>query len=181
MAKKDFFIPQVEDDEQEKKTKEVEPKVETSKVEKSKQEDTYESEGFISTIYGRNVKNAGYYPGVEPNSNRTRRYETLKENRKDYAEFEQYIINKKPNVPNQNNNNNVNNSNNQETYQEVIVNQHVEEVDPYANEPVVQDEFVSVKQPINTNTYNNSNNYNKYLFTSKYFHVSPQKLNSSTY
>ncbi len=160
MAKKDFFIPQVEDDEQEKKTKEVEPKVETSKVETSKQENTYESEGFISTIYGRNVKNTGYYPGVEPSSNRTRRYETLKENRKDYAEFEQYIINKKPNVPNQNNNNNVNNSNNQETYQEVIVNQHVEEVDPYANEPVVQDEFVSVKQPINTNTYNNSNNYN---------------------
>jgi len=156
MANKDFFIPQVEDDEIEEKKQTVEQEVVSPKKEK-----TYESEGFISSLYGRNVKNDGYYPDMASGTTKSRRYETLKDNRTDYSEFDQYIINKQPSQTK-------NTSNQNETkIQEVIVNNNIDEVDPYnySNEPVKQDEFVSVKQPQNNNSNNNYNNSNQYFNT----------------
>ena len=156
MANKDFFIPQVEDDEIEEKKQTAEQEVVFPKKEK-----TYESEGFISSLYGRNVKNDGYYPDMASGNTKSRRYETLKDNRTDYSEFDQYIINKQPSQTKNTNNQN------ETMIQEVIVNNNIDEFDPYnySNEPVKQDEFVSVKQPQNSNINNNYNNSNQYLNT----------------
>ena len=84
MAKKQFFIPQVEEEPKKSGLDGV--------VIPPRKEEKYESEGFISSLYGRNVKNTDYYPGVGKEKSDTRRYETLKENRKDYAEFDQFIF-----------------------------------------------------------------------------------------
>ena len=90
MSKKQFFIPQIEEE-----TKKDDL---SQNIIPPRKEEKYESEGFISSLYGRNVKNTDYYPGVEQGTGNTRRYETLKENRTDYAEFDQYIFNKKSNI-----------------------------------------------------------------------------------
>ena len=53
MAKKQFFIPQIEEE-----TKKDDL---SQNIIPPRKEEKYESEGFISSLYGRNVKNADYY------------------------------------------------------------------------------------------------------------------------
>ena len=78
MAKKDFFIPQIEEENVDKKQ------------EKQKK---YQPEGFVSSIYGKNVVDNTYYQGIKYD-NKGRQYDTFreKENRVDVDDFKDYII-----------------------------------------------------------------------------------------
>ena len=169
MSKKDFFIPQVDDEPN--KTG-----IDSVTIPPRKQQ-KYESEGFISSLYGRNVKDDDYVPNSEKEKGDTRRYETLKSDRKDYNEFNQYIFNKNPYFnANQNkkeenvseviaetkeevvNEVNYYERNNDIIYQETVITEEEVEEDLYYNETVEKDEYVSVKQNINNYTIPESKN-----------------------
>ena len=177
MSKKDFFIPQVDDEPN--KTG-----IDSVTIPPRKQQ-KYESEGFISSLYGRNVKDDDYVPNSEKEKRDTRRYETLKSDRKDYNEFNQYIFNKNPYFnANQNkkeenvsevieetkeevikvtkeevvNEVNYYEKNNDIIYQETVITEEEVEEDSYYNETVEKDEYVSVKQNINNYTIPESKN-----------------------
>ena len=183
MSKKQFFIPQIEE--------------ETNKDDLSqniippRKEEKYESEGFISSLYGRNVKNTDYYPGVEQGTGNTRRYETLKENRTDYAEFDQYIFNKNPMFNNNNSNNNNNQTNipqveeyyeEEQVYQETIVNEVEVEENVYDEEVIEQEQFVNVRNQYennynNNNYFNNDDNYQTPQYESERIEIVEEKPN----
>lgn len=148
MAKKDFFIPQIEEEVVEKKQ------------EKQKK---YQPEGFVSSIYGKNVVDNTYYQGVKYD-NKGRQYDTFreKENRVDADDFKDYIIprdifskDKKPKeakeekvVPSQ------------PVYQEAFTSLDEVEEPVYSEQALEKEEFVSVKEKEikNQNDYFNINN-----------------------
>lgn len=148
MAKKDFFIPQIEEEVVEKKQ------------EKQKK---YQPEGFVSSIYGKNVVDNTYYQGVKYD-NKGRQYDTFreKENRVDVDDFKDYIIprdifskDKKPKeakeekvVPSQ------------PVYQEAFTSLDEVEEPVYSEQALEKEEFVSVKEKEikNQNDYFNINN-----------------------
>lgn len=141
MQRKGFFIPQVPVEE------EVEKVVQTEET-PTRQPKKHEGSTFISSIYGRDVEDNDYYPGInEPSNTGTRRYETLKENRTDYAEFEQYIINLHPDFKRKPKPQPQVTPVVEEVYQETIVGEEeiIEEV--YDDEPMETTEYVSVKKP----------------------------------
>ncbi len=165
MEKKGFFIPQVPVEEEQ-----VEKVVKTEET-PTRQTKKREPNTFISSIYGREVEDNDYYPGIDESATGTRRYETLKENRTDYAEFEQYFINlhpdfkrkprPKPQVEEV-----------ESTYQETIIGQEevVEEI--YDDEIMETTEYVSVKKtqieeveipkPVETEVYEEEQQEQKY-------------------
>jgi hypothetical protein len=100
MAKKDFFIPQVEEDVT------VEVKEQPQETKKK-----YQPEGFVSSIYGKNVVDNTYYQGVKY-ENRGRQYDTFRERDKrvDVDDFKDYII-PRDIFSNNNNSNSTRNSN----------------------------------------------------------------------
>ena len=148
MAKKDFFIPQIEEE------------VVENKQEKQKK---YQPEGFVSSIYGKNVVDNTYYQGVKYD-NKGRQYDTFreKENRVDVDDFKDYIIprdifskDKKPKeakeekvVPSQ------------PVYQEAFTSLDEVEEPVYSEQALEKEEFVSVKEKEikNQNDYFNINN-----------------------
>lgn len=148
MAKKDFFIPQIEEE------------VVDKKQEKQKK---YQPEGFVSSIYGKNVVDNTYYQGIKYD-NKGRQYDTFreKENRVDVDDFKDYIIprdifskDKKPKeakeekvVPSQ------------PVYQEAFTSLDEVEEPVYSEQPLEKEEFVSVKEKEikNQNDYFNINN-----------------------
>ncbi len=83
MAKKDFYIPQIEGEE--------------IKLEKNDNENEtnkkYQSEGFISSIYGKNTKDNSYYHGVQYGNN-GRQYDSFREKtqRSTPDDFKDYLI-----------------------------------------------------------------------------------------
>ena len=154
MPKKDFFIPQIEEE-----------VVETKQEPKKK----YQPEGFVSSIYGKNVVDNTYYQGVKY-ENKGRQYDTFREKDKrvDVDDFKDYII---PRDIFSSNKNAPSNGapvsaptpapvKEEPVYQETFVG--VEEVDEevYNEQPVKKEEFVNVKN--NSNDYFNvNNNYSK--------------------
>lgn len=164
MSKKDFFIPQITDDNE----------IENQKDDSSKKK--YQPEGFVSSIYGKNVVDNNYFPGIKYD-NGARQYDSFRDKDKRVVEedFREYIIpkdlfgDKKTNNPNSNNtiNNNNNNYNNnysysnapiyQDNYDDIIED---EEDDAYNNIYDKKEEYVNVRENNNYNNYNN--NYNGY-------------------
>ncbi len=155
MAKKDFFIPQIEEDQIEEQKQQEE------------QKKKYQPEGFVSSVYGKNVVDNTYYPGIKY-SNGGRQYDSFRDKDKRVAPFDysDYIIpkdlfgNRKPNnqqqqEPDQPVEQIVETPVYQEQVQGVV--EYEEEV--YIDEEYEQEEYVSVKQtPVNnqySNQYNN--------------------------
>ena len=58
MSRKDFFVPQVEEDT-------VVQKPTNNEVNNQPKEKKYQPEGFVSSIYGKNVIDNAYYQGVK--------------------------------------------------------------------------------------------------------------------
>lgn len=162
MAKKDFFIPQVEEDVT------VEVKEQPQETKKK-----YHPEGFVSSIYGKNVVDNTYYQGVKY-ENRGRQYDTFRERDKrvDVDDFKDYIIPRDIFSNNNNNNNNNQNApvNKQDTivsskieepiYQETFMGAEEVEEEVYDEQPLQKEEFVSVNN--NVNNYFNGNNNSYY-------------------
>lgn len=134
MAKKQFYIPQVEDNEQEQE------QVFSSDGSKTK----YESEGFVSSLYGKNVKDNAYFHGVKYD-NGGKQYNSFREKdkRTDVDDFKDYIINYDPNHTNLSNKqqNNIN-----EEYTESIYLEDEYEDDIYEQEQYETEEYYNVKE-----------------------------------
>ena len=105
--KKNFFIPQIEEDQNEVK-QENNNNVNTPKKE------NYKTEKFVSPIFGTRVKDDDYYPSFSY-QNGGRQYDSFRDEDKRVRQddYKDYIIN--PNTIYQGNNNNNNNQNHQET------------------------------------------------------------------
>jgi len=80
MSRKNFVIPQVEDEVIEQK-------------QEQQQKKKYQPEGFVSSIYGKNVVDNTYYQGVKY-ENKGRQYDSFrdKEDRVEMDDFKDYII-----------------------------------------------------------------------------------------
>ena len=104
--KKNFFIPQIEEDQNEVKQ-------ENNNANAQKKEN-YKTEKFVSPIFGTRVKDDDYYPSFSY-QNGGRQYDSFRDEDKRVRQddYKDYIIN--PNTIYQGNNNNNNNQNYQET------------------------------------------------------------------
>lgn len=131
MSRKNFFIPQVEED----------TIVETEKKQEPKKK--YQPEGFVSSIYGKNVVDNTYYQGVKY-ENKGRQYDTFreKENRVDVDDFKDYIIPR--DIFNPNASNTETKKEKKVIHQEVYTSADKVEEKIYEDTPLVKEEFVSV-------------------------------------
>ena len=151
MPKKDFFIPQVEEE-----------VVSQTKEQVQEPKKKYQPEGFVSSIYGKNVVDNTYYQGVKY-ENKGRQYDTFREKDKrvDVDDFKDYIIPR--DIFSNNKNTPLNNESpitpeikEEPVYQETFI-EEKEEVEVLYNEPPLKrDEFVNVKKE--SNNYFNVNN-----------------------
>ncbi len=105
--KKNFFIPQIEEDQNEVKQ-------ENNNNENVQKKENYKTEKFVSPIFGTRVKDDDYYPSFSY-QNGGRQYDSFRDEDKRVRQddYKDYIIN--PNTIYQGNNNNNNNQNYQET------------------------------------------------------------------
>lgn len=149
MGKKDFFIPQIPDD---------------SVEEEREKEKKYKPEGFVSSIYGKNVVGNSYYPGVKY-SNGGRQYDSfrdkdkriVKDDYKDYLIPKNIFGNKKSPINNEQTVQEVNPNTqdpNQYTLHQEFTGYSDEEDNVYDDETYVKEEYVNVR---NSNNSNNSN------------------------
>ena len=106
--KKNFFIPQIEEDQNEVKQENNSNNTNVQKKE------NYKTEKFVSPIFGTRVKDDDYYPSFSY-QNGGRQYDSFRDEDKRVRQddYKDYIIN--PNTIYQGNNNNNNNQNYQET------------------------------------------------------------------
>ena len=145
--KKNFFIPQIEEEVKEENTKE------------EKKSEQYKSEKFVSPIFGTKVKDKDYYPSFSY-QNGGRQYDSFREEDKRVRQddYRDYIID--PNTIYQGNNNNNNNNNtNSSSYANSMRNSASNEsYTMNVKNPYLEDE----KDNSNSNVYNipNTNNYN---------------------
>ena len=165
MPRKNFYIPQIDEDEE----------LEESSLENTEEKQPkkkYVSDGFVSSIYGKNVKDDSYYPGVKY-GNGGRQYDSFrdKDKRVNMDDFKDYIIQTDPNQIYNKNNNQNNNEFYQspkkevknEFYREEVPSFEEEEVsvnDIYYNEPVKKEEYVNVRE---NDYFNNQNDYNNQM------------------
>lgn len=152
MVKKDFYIPQIEEDDKYEVNSNFEEETEKQK---------YQPEGFVSSLYGKNVKDNAYFHGVKYD-NGGRQYDSFRdrEKRVDIDDFKDYIIPKNVLQKDNSNQGNIQRNNiyknNEPVYQEHIQMNNQYEEDPYYDEPVQKDEYVNVNNSSNYG-YNNSN------------------------
>lgn len=155
MGKKDFFIPQIPDD---------------SVEEEREKEKKYKPEGFVSSIYGKNVVGNSYYPGVKY-SNGGRQYDSfrdkdkriVKDDYKDYLIPKNIFGDKKSPINNEQTVQEVNPNTqnpNQYTLHQEFTGYSDEEDNVYDDETYVKEEYVNVRNSNNSNNSDNSNNSN---------------------
>lgn len=143
MANKNFFIPQVVDEmvNDEGHNDNVAPE--------SKKK--YEFEGFVSSIYGKNVKNNTYFHGVKY-GNEGRQYDSFrdKEQRKNIDDFKDYIIPKAE----------LENENNEKKYQEEFIETiESKDVDTDDFKTVYPEEVIKKEEFVNVNDRKYQDNY----------------------
>lgn len=131
MAKKDFFIPQIQDDKVEEEVV----------VEQPVQKPKYQSDGFISSIYGKNVKNVDYIPSTDYGNN-AKQYDSFrdKDRRNVLNDFDDYIYsNRSRQQPKENV---------QEVNMQIpsVEEKEITYDDIYRREQLQREEFVNVKQ-----------------------------------
>ena len=147
MSRKDFFVPQVEDDT-------VVQKPTNNEVNNQPKEKKYQPEGFVSSIYGKNVIDNAYYQGVKY-ENKGRQYDSFRDKEKRVVEddFKDYII---PRDIFAKDNKKKKEEKEEFSYQEQFVaTEQEDEVNVYEEQIVQKDEFVNVKE----NEYKDPNDY----------------------
>lgn len=163
MGKKDFYIPQIPDEN-------------SDELRGKEQEKKVKPEGFVSSIYGKNVVGNTYYPGVKY-SNQGRQYDSfrekdkrvVKDNYKDYLIPKDIFANKKS--PLQQNNTQESNINEQDPSQYSIHQEFTGYEDDsyeYYDENIKKEEYVNVKNNSNSNDSVYGNNNNDYRGNSNY-------------
>lgn len=131
MARKNFFIPQITEEE----------KDEIITEEQVEKKPKYQSDGFVSSLYGKNVKDTDYIPGVAYGNN-AKQYDSFRSNdrRNTMNDFEDYIYSNRKGTS--------------KPKEEVKIDipsveeQEVTYEDIYQKQPMVQDEFVNVKETV---------------------------------
>lgn len=155
MGRKDFYIPQIPDEN-------------SDELRGKEQEKKVKPEGFVSSIYGKNVVGNTYYPGVKY-SNQGRQYDSfrekdkrvVKDNYKDYLIPKDIFANKKS--PLQQNNIQESNVNEPDPSQYSIHQEftgYEEEDNEYYEENIEKEEYVNVKNNNNSDYNNNIRDYN---------------------
>lgn len=150
MSKKDFFIPQITDE------NDINEQQEDSSKKK------YQPEGFVSSIYGKNVVDNNYFPGIKYD-NGARQYDSFRDKDKRVVQddFKDYLIPKDifgDKKPSNNPNNNIINDVNKPVYQDNYQAIEEDDNDDYVDNYEELEEFVNVRG----NNYNTSNNYSSY-------------------
>ena len=168
MAKKEFFIPQIQDEKEEDVIEE-----ESLKTQKPK----YQSDGFVSSLYGKNVKDTDYIPGVAYGNN-AKQYDSFRgsDKRNVLNDFEDYIYSNRRNEQRQTEAVNIKIPSVEEkeiTYDDI-----------YKREQLKKEEFVNVKETPyiapesnvsyeqrNNSSYSDNSNYGN----NSYYNEEPQK------
>lgn len=132
MAKKEFFIPQIQDNKVEEEV--VEEKQQVS------QKPRYQLDGFVSSLYGKNVKDTDYIPSADYGNN-AKQYDSFrdKDRRNILNDFDDYIYSNNRQRPQQP----------REEVQVQIPSVEEKEItydDIYRREQMQRDEFVNVKE-----------------------------------
>ena len=131
MARNNFVIHQIEEETIEQQKEQTQKK-------------KYQPEGFVSSIYGKNVVDNTYYQGVKY-ENKGRQYDSFreKENRVDVDDFKDYIISK--DIFSKDNKKIAQIEEEQPIYQGNYSIQDEVEEEVYSQEEIEKEEYVSVK------------------------------------
>lgn len=171
--RENFFIPQITDDE-------VEVKEETV-VQKAPSKPSYKPEGFVSSLYGKNVKDNSYYHGVEY-GNGGRQYDAFRDKDKKINpdDYKDYIIQKDPNLIYQSAPTQQQSPQNiyqgAPIYEESFDIEDEEEDDIYYKNPA-EEEFVNVNN--NNNNFYNNNSYGNYNSRDDIYYNQPNNSNNN--
>ncbi len=162
MVKEEFFIPQLRDENEELKKQQEEKKKK------------FQPEGYVSSIYGKNIKDNNYYPGIKYD-NGGRQYDSFrdKDKRVIQQDFKEYLIPKSDELyGNRRTTPNLSNIEGPKEieYQENITSVPEQEQQVYDYSQPKQEEYVSYQDPRNnysTPQYNNQprNDYNTPQYT----------------
>lgn len=131
MSRKNFFIPQIKEEEKE-------DIIEEETIERKTK---YQSDGFVSSLYGKNVKDADYVPGVAYGNN-AKQYDSFRSNdrRNTMNDFEDYIYSnrKESSTPKEEVQINIPSVEEKEvTYEDI-----------YQKQTMVKDEFVNARETV---------------------------------
>ena len=175
MDKKNFFIPQIEEDKKEE--------VKETKVAEPVKKENYKTDKFVSPIFGTRVKDNDYYPSYSYN-NGGRQYDSFRDNDKKIRQddYKDYIIDSSsvykgyanPNEQSKNYANSMRNSNPDSSYVMPIQNPYVEE--KKEEERVIPNPYEEKEVNEYKDIYAEDENYNSY---SEYEEISEEEENDT--